>query len=801
MKRDLFTLSLDLGSELIIDNFAGGGGTSTGLEQAFGRPVDIAINHDPEALAMHAANHPHTTHLCESVWDVDPIKVTNNRPVGLVWLSPDCKHFSKAKGGKPVEKKIRGLAWVTLRWAAKCKPRVIMLENVEEFKTWGPLLIAADGSAKPDPAKKGKTFDSFIRQLRAHGYTVDYREMRGCDHDTPTIRKRFFLVARRDGITIKWPEPTHGAPDSIGVRAGKLLPYRTAAECIDFSLPCPSIFERDRPLAPATLRRIATGIMRYVVDAADPFIVGQGGPVYGGKPVSANQPFGTLTTENHRAVVLPTIVPVTHQGGDRTESIDEPFRTITGAHRGEKALGVATLVQVGYGEREGQAPRALNIEKPLGTVVGESKRALVSAALIHAGVKRWFDKEKLPVEVDIAPFVMTNTTGHPGAGADMPVPTITAAGNQALVSALLTGVGGRAGQSRPRGVGEPTATATSKADAALITAVLVDAAHGEVSPSGVKRWGTGAHDVEAPLGTVTASGNKAVATAFLAKHYTGVVGSDLADPIGTVTACDHHSLVTAFLTEHANASTQRVMPADAPLRTICAQVRGGHFSMVSAHITKFRTGATGSALDEPMHTVTAGGQQARPGTGNAMGIVTAHIQRDMGASVGHAADVPLGTVTAGGGGKSALVTSNMIKLRGTSTAAGTNEPLGTVSAGGQHHAEVRSFLLPYYGASETHSLTDPLNTVTSRDRFGLVTIQGQDYQIVDIGLRMLQPRELFRAQGFPDDYIIGDDPAQGLKLTKSAQVRMCGNSVCPPMAKALILANFAHEREIARSAA
>ena len=713
MKRDAFTLSLDLGTELIIDNFAGGGGTSTGLEQAFGRPVDIAINHDPEALAMHAANHPYTTHLCESVWDVDPIKVTNNRPVGLVWLSPDCKHFSKAKGGKPVEKRIRGLAWVTLRWAAKCKPRVIMLENVEEFKTWGPLLVEADGSAKPDPAKKGKTFDSFIRQLRAHGYTVDYREMRGCDHDTPTIRKRFFLVARRDGIAIRWPEPTHGAPDSIGVRAGKLLPYRTAAECIDFSLPCPSIFERDRPLAPATLRRIAKGIMRYVVDAADPFIVNTANSKTTGRAPNVwetAEPLRTITSAPGFSVVAPTIVPVTHQGGDRTESIAEPFRTITGAHRGEKALGVATLVQVGYGEREGQAPRALDIEKPLGTVVGESKHALVSA--------------------------------------------------------LLTGVGGRAGQSRPRGVDEPTATATSKADAALVTAVLVDAAHGEVSPGGVKRWGAGAHDVEAPLGTVTASGNKAVATAFLAKHYTGVVGSDLTDPIGTVTACDHHSLVTAFLTEHANASNQRVMPADEPLRTICAQVKGGHFSMVSAHITKFRTGATGSPLDEPLHTVTAGGQQARPGTGNAMGIVT----------------------------------SNLVKLRGTSTAAGTDEPLGTVSAGGQHHAEVRSFLLAYYGTDQSQGLADPLATVTSRDRFGLVTIHGQDYQIVDIGLRMLQPRELFRAQGFPDDYIIGDDPAQGLKLTKSAQVRMCGNSVCPPMAKALILANFAHEREIARVA-
>jgi DNA (cytosine-5)-methyltransferase 1 len=634
MKRDTFTMTLDLGHELIIDNFAGGGGTSTGLEQAFGRPVDIAINHNAEALAMHAANHPDTKHLCESVWDVDPIKVTNNQPVGLVWLSPDCKHFSKAKGGKPVEKKIRGLAWVTLRWAAKCKPRVIMLENVEEFKTWGPLLIDADGNAKPDPTKKGRTFDSFIRQLRGHGYAVDYREMRGCDHDTPTIRKRFFLVARRDGIPIRWPEPTHGAPDSIGVRAGKLKPYRTAAECIDFSIPCPSIFERSRPLAPATLRRIAKGIMRYVVDAADPFIVNTANSKTTGRAPnvwSAGAPLRTITSSPGFSVVAPS------------------------------------LVQVGYGEREGHAPRALDIEKPLETVVGSA-------------------------------------------------------------------------------------------------------------------------------------GKHAVTTAFLAKHYTGVVGSDLADPIGTVTSTDHHSLVTAFLTEHANASNQRVMPADEPLRTVCAQVKGGHFSMVSAHITKFRTGSTGSEMTEPLPTITAGPELNPAGAPHALGVVTAHIQRDMGASAGHAADAPLGTVTAGGGGKSALVTSNLVKLRGTSNAAGTDEPLGTISAGGQHHAEVRAFLLSYYGSDQNPLIDGPLATVTSRDRFGLVTIRGQDYRIVDIGLRMLAPRELFRAQGFPEHYIIGDDPAQGLTLTKSAQVRMCGNSVCPPMAKALILANFAHEREIARVA-
>lgn len=580
MKPDLYSLPLNLGNELIIDNFAGGGGTSTGLEAAFGRPVDIAINHDPEALAMHAANHPHTKHLCESVWDIDPIQVTNNQPVGLVWLSPDCKHFSKAKGGKPVEKRIRGLAWVALRWAAKCKPRVIMLENVEEFKTWGPLIIDEHGHAKPDPAKKGKTFDSFIRQLKGHGYEVDYFELRACDFGAPTIRKRFFLVARRDGIKIQKPRPTHGAPDSIGVQNGKLLPYRTAADCIDWSLPCPSIFDRKKPLAEKTLARVAKGIMRYVVEASDPFIMED------------------------------------------------------------------------------------------------------------------------------------------------------------------------------------------------IGACLIDAAHGEVSPSGVKRWGKGAHEITMPMGTVTTSGNKAITAAYLSPYYSDKRPSDARGqlptaPINTVPTENRHALVTALLTEHANSSNQRVMPVDEPLRTICAQVKGGHFSLISAHITKFRSGAVGTALDEPLHTVTAGGKQARPGTGNAMGIIT----------------------------------SNLVKLRGQNVGQATDAPLATISAGGQHHAEVRAFLLSYYGnEKESNSVDKPVRTVTSRDRFGLVTIKGQDYQIVDIGLRMLAPRELYRAQGFPESYIIGDDPEQGLSLTKSAQVRMCGNSVCPPVALALIEANFKHEQQLARVA-
>ena len=718
MRRDDFTMSLDLGHELIIDNFAGGGGTSTGLEEAFGRPVDIAINHDPEALAMHAMNHPHTKHLCESVWDVDPIKVTNNQPVGLVWLSPDCKHFSKAKGGTPVAKNIRGLAWVTLRWAAKCKPRVIMLENVEEFMTWGPLLVDADGNFRPDPTKKGKTFASFLRQLRAHGYTVEHNVLRASDYDTPTIRKRFFLVARRDGLPIRWPAATHGAPNSPGVLAGKLLPHRTAAECIDWDIACPSIFERKRPLAPATLRRIAKGIMRYVVDAPAPFIVGQGGPIYSGKPVSAAQPFGTLTTENHRAVVLPTIIPVTHQGSDRNESVNEPFRTITGAQRGEKALAVASMVQVGYGEREGQAPRALDIEKPLGTVTaGGGKAALVSAFLNeHANAS---NQRVMPVNEPLRTICAQVKGGHISA-----------------VSATLVGVGGRAGDSRPRGADEPAAT-------------------------------------------ITAKGDTAVATALLAKHYTSVVGSDLEGPIGTITSTDHHSLVTA-------------------------------------HITKFRTGATGSSLDEPVPTITAGPKENPAGAPHALGIVTAHIEamysQKGDESRGQDAREPIKTVTASA--RHAVMTSSLVKLRGTSSTASVDEPLHTISAGGQHHAEVRAFLLKYYGTDQDPRLEEPLHTVTTKDRYGLVTIQGVDYQIVDIGLRMLDPAELYRAQGFPADYVIREIPNPALlfkdghqvdgspldlprvALTKSAQVRMCGNSVCPPMARALIQANFMHEREL-----
>ncbi|MCR8994502.1 DNA cytosine methyltransferase [Brevibacillus laterosporus] len=254
--------------EIVVDNFAGGGGASTGIELATGRSVDIAINHDEDAIAMHQVNHPDTEHYCESVWDVNPVEAVKGRPVALCWLSPDCKHFSKAKGGKPKEKSIRGLAWVALRWAATAKPRVIILENVEEFKTWGPLL--KDG--RPDPKKKGHTFNSFVNALKRQGYQVDWRELRACEYGAPTIRKRFFMIARCDGRPIVWPKPTHGDPRSLEVQAGRLEPWRPVAEVIDWAIQPPSIFERKRPLKENTMHRIGRGIGKFVVEPEVSFL-------------------------------------------------------------------------------------------------------------------------------------------------------------------------------------------------------------------------------------------------------------------------------------------------------------------------------------------------------------------------------------------------------------------------------------------------------------------------------------------------------------------------------------------------
>lgn len=343
--------------EIIVDNFAGGGGASTGIELALGRSVDIAINHDPAAIAMHKANHPDTEHYLESVWDVEPREVVKGREVGLCWLSPDCTHFSKAKGGKPLKKEIRGLAWVAVRWAATVRPRVIILENVEEFKTWGPLT--KDGLPCPD--RKGKTFKSFVNALKRQGYQVDFRELRACDYGSPTSRKRFFMIARCDGRPIVWPKHTHGDPNSQEVKSGKLKPWRTAAEIIDWSKPCPSIFDTSeeikakyglraiRPLAEKTMKRIALGIQKFVIENPDPFIIPR---------------------DNKVLAPLVTSHLIKMKGTNIGQPVDQPLQTITagGNHFGE----VRAFLTHYYGTSIGS-----KLNDPLPTVVSKDRFGLV----------------------------------------------------------------------------------------------------------------------------------------------------------------------------------------------------------------------------------------------------------------------------------------------------------------------------------------------------------------------------------------------------------------------------------------
>lgn len=514
---------------MIIDSFAGGGGASTGIEVALGRSPDVAINHDAAAIAMHAQNHPDTLHLNSNVWQIDPAEVCRGRRVGLAWFSPDCKHHSKAKGGKPVKKNIRDLAWVVVLWAKRARPDVIMLENVEEFRDWGPLT--ADN--KPCPKRKGQTFDHWVKELKRLGYKVEWRELRACDYGAPTIRKRLFLIARCDGRPIVWPAPTHGDPNSNEVKTGTLRPWRTAAEIIDWSLPCPSIFDTKeeiwekyhlrtkRPLVENTLRRIARGVMRYVVEAKEPFVV-----TYG-------------------------------QHGGRNRSAFDPLHTVTASTKDQNAVIVPTLVQTGYGERAGQAPRVPGLHKPLGTLV--------------------------------------------------------------------------------------------------------------------------------------AGGGK-------------------------------HALVAAFLAQH-NAGPRMENNA-------------------------------GRAATAPVSTLTTRGTQQQ------------------------------------------IVAASMINLRGTADqqlkGMSIDGPTPTASAGGRHTGIIAAFLHKYYGTDQAPHLTDPMHTLTTRDRFGLVTVEisGQTYAITDIGMRMLSPREQFRAQSFPETYCI--DRIADRPLTSTEQTRMCGNSVPPVMAEALATANASH---------
>lgn len=393
--------------ELVVDNFAGGGGASTGIEMAIGRSVDIAINHDPAAIAMHKANHPMTKHYAEDVWNVDPIEACEGNPVGLAWFSPDCTHFSKSRGGKPVEHHIRGLSWVVLRWALAVRPRVMMMENVEEIQTWGPLITKADGKQYPDPNHKGETFQAFIgmlttgissdcpalkeacsflkidtnskdaiRLINGLGYDVQFNELIACDYGAPTSRKRFFLIARCDGKPIVWPEPTHGHPESMEVKAGLKKPWVPVKTCIDFSLPCPSIFDTRqniwdkykirtvRPLADATLKRIAEGIRKF---GSKPFLIQyHSSDAFRGQDL--DRPLMTVDCSNRYALCMAFITRF-NRGGNG-DSLDMPLPTIT-AQANHYGLVLAFLTSY-YGNGSNSS-----IDSPMPTATGHDRFGLV----------------------------------------------------------------------------------------------------------------------------------------------------------------------------------------------------------------------------------------------------------------------------------------------------------------------------------------------------------------------------------------------------------------------------------------
>ena len=496
MQNPQFILGLD--DELLVDEFACGGGMSEAIEQATGRHVDIAVNHDEDACSMHAANHPQTEHHWKDVFEVCPRRATKGRAVGLLHLSPDCTHHSQARGGQPRSKKLRGLAWIGVRWAGVKRPRIITLENVKQILQWGPLIakrcpktgrvVKLDGTVAtegervpvqqqhlvPDPRHAGRTWRAFVRALECLGYTVEARVLCAADYGAPTTRSRLFMVARCDGAPIVWPEPTHFKNPAKGQKR-----WRSAAECIDWSIPGKSIFEREKPLADATLRRVAHGMKRYVLDNADPFIVQIANWSRDGV-TSASDPLSTVTAwprGGSHAVVAPVMVQAGHGQGTPdaprwshgNKSVREPVGTVT-ASGGGQAVALGTLVQMGYGEREGQAPRALDARQPLGTVVGAGKFAAVTAFVEQANG----GFNATPARDARDPLSTSTATGSQQrlVTATVVEPTLTPSQEEGALrcAAFLIryyGQGGQLGDMR-----EPMSTSTTKDRLALVTVWL-----------------------------------------------------------------------------------------------------------------------------------------------------------------------------------------------------------------------------------------------------------------------------------------------------------------------------------------
>lgn len=688
---------IDIFDEIIVDNFAGGGGASTGIELAAGRPVAIAINHDPDAILLHKTNHPYTEHLQASVWDVDPVEVCKGRPVGLAWFSPDCKHFSKAKGSALVDRNIRGLAWIVLRWAAKVRPRVIMLENVEEFQTWGPVR-----KGKPIKKKAGQTFRKWKTQLEDLGYVIEHRELIAADYGAPTTRKRFVLVARCDGKPIVWPERTHAPRDSEEVKSGKLKPWRSAAEIIDWTLPGYSIFasrkeiwdtygvRAQRPLRPNTLRRIIRGVDKFTIKSGNPFIVPTG---YGERKGQAPRvqdladPLGTVVAKDKFTVCQPVATPFgvecNHSGGGHVHDVLDPLNTVTGKHTG----GVASAVAV--------------------------------------------------------PYTFSNTGGSVGDSVAGPVHTIRTAGGQVLASANLMSIGQTGGGDRIRDMREPVPTTVSKQECCAVAANLIQY-HTEQSE---KVRGQGMDD---PVMTVDSSNRYGLASCNLVKYYGNGNPIDVTDPLHTVTAHDREGVVSAHIQKFFGG----VVGEDArePLPTVTTV---DHNALAAVHVEKYFAGGykgCGDSATSPLSTVTVEPRH---------GACAAHVVEFKGQDIGQSVDKPLRTITASWG--------EFAECRAVLTKA-PGLDLG-------NWPQIRELLNEYCG----YNLAD--------DEVILLIIRGTAYYISDITLRMLTPRELYKAMGFPEDYIIERDYA-GNVYPKDKQVARCGNAVCPPLAEAMVRANL-----------
>lgn len=695
---------------LIVDSFAGGGGASTGIEMALGRSPDIAINHNADALALHAANHPETLHLSENIFKVDPLDYVAGKHVGLAWFSPDCKHFSKAKGGKPVERNIRDLAWVIVLWAERAKPDVIIMENVEEWKEWGPL-VETDRGLMPCPNSRGQTFEKWCKAMKRAGYKLQHRELRACDYGAPTIRKRLFVIARRDGQPIVWPEPTHGAPTDRDVIAGRKQPWRTAAEIIDWSLPCPSIFDTSaeimskfglraiRPLADATMARVARGTKRYVLDAARPF-----------------------------------------------------------------------LVQTGYGERKGQEPRCMDGDAPLGTVVaGGIKHAVVSPSLTRFN------------------------TGATGSAMDEPVSTITAnsyikkpggAAPLGMIAPSLMSMKGKTRRDRPVTEPHPVVCANGE-HSALVAPHLMT----------MRNSGKPFNGADEPAHTITAGGaGLSLVAPVLTYAQQGGANRSVEDPHHTITASkkDQNAVIIPTLVGcGGRAGQSRPRGGDEPLATVTAKadVCTAAVFVAQHNNDSRRIGGVnpGREASEPVSTVTATGAQ--------QGVVSAFVSRQFGASIGHSADEPSATVTAGVN-KSELVAPHLHAYYGSDQDTPENEPFHTITTKPRFsHVEAEISAPPFTEdqherAREVAAFLRSYGFWDYRE-FVTLTVGDAEFVIVDIGMRMLTPRELYSAQGFPVDYQIDAD-ATGRPFPKNVQVSCVGNSVSPPVAEAIVAANCHH---------